>query len=263
MEWQNIGYKNPYDSTILANGMQFENDGDFRADVIELRWENFIGGSSRVCLIRQGELFLDGHNITAALGDLGMQRCGQDLLQQDSTGLLKRIAMDSDQGLCILSRVAQTFTGFDDHDAFVVHIGMPEWRDSQPERAQHRFDGDISFYPEGTPIETILRNIYDNFNDKRLEDDPDVAPYNTAWGSFAGLTREIRTRADLTKIGQFRDLEQDENGNPVVYRDDGTWIGPDQPELVAMWHDFPDYQPEHKPEHKSNDDSELNSGPDF
>ena len=53
--------------------------------------------------------------------------------------------------------------------------------------------------------------------------------------------------ADLCRLGGFRDLARDPNGNPVVYEEDGTWIGPEEPELVAMWKDFPDQKPEHEP----------------
>ena len=53
---KNIGYETPYDSTIMASGMQFGNEGDFRADVIEITLENHSGGSQRACLIRRGEI---------------------------------------------------------------------------------------------------------------------------------------------------------------------------------------------------------------
>ena len=248
MEWQNIGYETPYDSTIMASGMQFGNEGDFRADVIEITLENHSGGSQRACLIRRGEIYLDEHNIAAALSNLGLQHCGSDLLQEDSTDLLKRIPMDSNQGLRVLCCAAQAFTGFDDHEALVAHVGMPRWRDSRPKTAQHRFDGDITFYPDGTSLEAILRDLCNDFNNRTESDQADAAPCNIASGPFAGLTRDINTRADLCRLGGFRDLARDPNGNPVVYEEDGTWIGPEEPELVAMWKDFPDQKPEHEHE---------------
>ncbi len=261
MGWKNIGDISAKSGTLLVRDAELD-DGGFRVDAIETICETTVGGDDSTFLIRQGEVFLKARDFASALDTVGAKLDGDMISRPDHHGGIETFAVDSDEGLLELCHAAHAYGGIDDAGTSLARIGFPTPYDQDP-----KFDGEITFYPEGTSLWAIMRLEMDGF-DYFPEDEPadtTAVPYETGYGPYAGMPRSIETRADLCKIYAFRHLERDEAGNPVVYSYDygecGTsepvqldWIGPDETDLVALWESLNDNE---APE------LETSSGPEF
>ena len=121
-----------------------------------------------------------------------------------------------------------------------------------------------------------MRDVCNQFDDRRERDPQDAIPYDTRneWSPFFGLSRRIESRADLCNLSGFSDLETDDgvpmpflnsyvhdgckeewpeweehctSGNvgshcicyAEVFPRHSEWMGPDQPELIALWQELP------------------------
>ena len=208
--------------TLLVSNMELSKNRDFNAEAILVRSEFMedSDGHDKVFLIEKGSLFIPAKEFDEALESADLKCSGNDLLDCRSSEF-RRIAMDSKQGLSLLCIAANEYFGIETIYSTVVQIGLPVPDDSSK---HHVFDKTPIFYPAETSLWAILRNLYPDFNDTPEENPKEAISYNyDCRGSFTtspfeGLSREIRTRADLVNIHGFSRLERDTAGNPKVYK---------------------------------------------
>lgn len=236
MTWINIGDINPKSGTTMVRDLELDDSGDFSATAIEVTPESHVGGCEDVFLIRSGELFVSQKNLNSALKAVGARLEGEMILRPGQNGLDERFHLRSEEGLLELAQAANAYSGVEDHDAPLVRLEVPSRYDPDP-----RFDGDLYLFSRETSLWAVIRNICDGF-DYQPEDDPKKAVLLNTWDSpFQNMPRSVDTRADLAQIRAFRELERDENGNPIVY-DGEAWIGPEEPSLIEMWEELPDQE---------------------
>ena len=207
------------EETLLVKDMELDKDRNFTAEAIRVLSESMDGGHHRVFLIEKGSLFIPAKEFDEALESADLKCSGNDLLDCRSSEF-RRIAIDSEQGLSLLCIAANEYFGIETIYSTVVQIGLPVPDDSS---RHHVFDKPPIFYPAETSLWAILRNLYPDFDDTPEENPKEAISYNYDYrGSFTtspfeGLSREIRTRADLVNIHGFSRLERDTAGNPKVY----------------------------------------------
>jgi hypothetical protein len=207
MAWMNIGDLDPKQGTTVVTDMELD-DGDFTARAVEIIPETHVGGSDRVFLIKSGEMFLSAKNIASALETVGA-RLSEGVIYRDNSDA---VPLDSEQGLLELANAANAFGGIEDHDAPLAGIGLPRNYDGDP-----KFDGEMTLFTSTTTLWSVLRAWVDGF-DYAPEDDPVEAVELDTWtGPYAGMPRNVSTRADLAQIEGFKHLERDEHGNPKVF----------------------------------------------
>ncbi|MEP3667058.1 MAG: hypothetical protein ABJN42_10040 [Roseibium sp.] len=264
--WENIGDVNPKQGTTLINpaSAEISRNGDFQVEAITVTPESQIGGSDSAFTLRRGDIFLSSDNFISALEAIGADLQGERIVMEnsDSAPLL-----ESPEGLMIMASAAQAYVGIEDPDIdSLVQIGLPDRMDQDP-----KFDGEVTFYPEGSSIWSIMEEHLGAFEHPELEKAAPATAYNTFDGPMEGMPRQINDRSDLMQIAGFRSLDTDEAGNPKVFRNlyveedvdgmtndswsnemttadaddcfDGKeispvsseWIGPAEPELIALW----------------------------
>lgn len=242
MAWINIGDMSPKSGALVVRDAELD-DGDFRVEAVETTSETSVGGDESVILLRQGEIFLQARDFASALEAVGATLKDGVISRPDHHGDLAHFGIDSDEGLRELTHAAHAYSGIAEADiTSLVRIGFPTPYDQDP-----RFDGEMTFYPEGTSLWSIMRLELDGFDYVAPDEgEPTKAdPYDTNWGPYAGMPRSIETRADLTAIVAFRMLDRDDAGNPIVYSDGFydtpvEWIGPKEPDLIALWETLED-----------------------
>ena len=260
MEWLNIGDMYPECGTTVVKNARFMENGDFRVDAIHIQPEHHVGGNDRVFMISDGKLVLSQQDFKNALAGSRSRIEGKNIILLEPSGETRSVALDSERGILELCDTANSYCALVNRESpeqtsyfagkrKLVQIGLPRHDDPEPEFRVFR---DIFFYPDHTSLWAVLRNLSTKFNDTPEENPQVTVPFDTSkTGPFHGLTRDIRTRRDLCAIQGFIDLEINEQGGPVVHAEDGTWIGPNEPELVALWQNFPDDHPEHDPDYYS------------
>ena len=266
MEWRNIGDIHPECGTTVVKNPRIRENGDFHVNAIHIQPERHVGGNDRVFMISDGEFVLARQDFESALEGSGSRIEGKNIILLEPTGDTKCVALDSRKGLLEFCEAANNHCALVDRDSpdrtsyfagerVLVQIGLPQHDDPDPE---FRAFDTTRFYPNDTSLWAILRDLCAKFNDRPEENPRTAVPLDTSvTGPFHGLTRDMRVRRDLCVIQGFQDLEKDKYGGPAVHAEDGTWIGPKEPELVALWQDFPDENPDYDPEHESG----LNDGP--
>ncbi|MCE6958761.1 hypothetical protein LAZ40_06830 [Cereibacter sphaeroides] len=214
MTWQNLGDISPRSGTFLVRNPELDPEGDFRAEGVQTVPERQVGGSDDVFLLRQGTIFLARRNFASALEAVGATLEGDRIRRPGQDGEDQVFPLQSVEGLRELCHAAFAYGGIEDPEiASLVRIGFPDPAEPSP-----KFDGEITVYPEKTSLWAVMRLELDGF-DHAPEAEPKAAlPYDTEDGPYAGLPREIRTRADLMRIGAFRDLGSDSCGNPIVWK---------------------------------------------
>ena len=234
--WTRLEDSPPEKGTTLIRNPIFNERGDFEIDAITIVPENRIGGFDNVFLISSGELSILKENLKSALGSIGLGYHGGSEILRANTEAQKpdRIARDSPEGLYELSWAANWHQSVvHDSDRHVVQIGLPKKNDIKPV-----YQGEIAFYPENTSLYAVLRNIYNWFHDAPEDNPQKATPYDLNTGPYVGLSRDMKTRADLFDIAGFQGLERDNLGHPVVFDDNGNWIGPSEDGLIALWHNL-------------------------
>jgi len=242
MAWKNIGDMSPKAGALVVRDAALD-DGDFRAEAVETISESNVGGDESVILLRQGEIFLQARDFASALETVGATIKDGVISRPDHHGDLTHFAVDSDEGLRELTHAAHAYSGLADPEiTSLVRIGFPTPYDQDP-----KFDGEMTFYPEDTNLWAIMRLELDGFDYVAPDEDtPGKAePYETNWGPYRGMPRSIENRADLMRIEAFSGLDRDDAGNPIVYSDGFydspiEWIGPKEPDLVALWESLED-----------------------
>ena len=235
MTWTNIGNISPESGTVLVKKIQPVENGSLPAMAIEVRPESHIGGSDRVFRICHGYFSISSRNIDSALEAVGMQRDRRNMESgavasaldcisarydvwhgsieiPDYFGKIRSIpVLDDRERLLALCYKSDNY-GFEDlsDKTRLVMIGMPGKHEPEP-----RFDEEPIFYPAGTSLWAVLRDIYDDFTDMPESNPKKATPHDTVnrGSPFFGLSRKIRSKADLLKMGVF-DCIADEDGIP-------------------------------------------------
>jgi len=242
MAWTNIGDMSPKDGALVVRDAALD-DGDFRVEAVETISETNVGGDESVTLLRQGEIFLQERDFASALETVGATIKDGVISRPNHQGELDSFPVDSDEGLRELTHAAHAHSGIAEPEVTsLVRIGFPTPYDQDP-----KFDGEMTFYPEGTSLWAVMRLELEGFDYVAPDESGQekAVPYETNWGPFAGMPRSLETRADLCQISAFRQLERDDAGNPIVYSDGFydtpiEWIGPKEPDLIALWESLDD-----------------------
>lgn len=272
--WQNLGDINPTSGTYLVRGREIDSRGDFRAECITVTPESDVGGDDRVFLLRQGDLFLSRKNMGSALEVIGAKLDRDRIEMPDHHGKVASIPLRSPEGQQVLADAARAYSGIDCLEVeSLVRVGLPTRYDQSP-----KFRGEITVFSEASDFWAILRHQLDGVDAIEGVEIGAAEMIDTEEGPYAGLPREIRDRADLLAMPVFSQLGADDEGNPEVwlmkYRHEDCpsgdapewemthscgcaddcpgceaeiepysteWIGPDQPDLIALWESLEDH----------------------
>lgn len=231
LEWENCGDKSPRQGTVLFNfgAAEFDTRG-FTVPAIAVTPETDIGGSDKVFELRQGESFLGADNYASALELFGATLAdgpnGPRIIMPGHDGDDLDFAMDSEPGMRILAGAAHAYSGIEDvHVKQLVSIGLPDITD-QP----RKFPDTPVYYRSGSSLWAIMSLELSGFSDVYPDE---VNPYRAEAipeDLLTGMPADLGTRADLAKAAAFSDLERDDAGNPLVWRNHYIHEDCEQPE---------------------------------
>lgn len=269
--WVNLGDVNPKEGTFLIRNPHVI-DGDFTCDVVKVIPETDVGGSDRVFDLVQGSLYLGRKTWQSALQAVGAElRADGAIVRPGHQGECDLFAGGTDQFLIELAHATMAYCGPEVESSTLVGIGLPQVYDADP-----KFDGELTLFPERTPLWSIMRGVFDGFDYRSSADDDGAraVSLDTEDGPYAGTPRVISGMADLIKIAAFRDLGLSQDDEPLVWEhsyrvaDDRVvtqssaheidvydpgydleedaplqpfntrWVGPEQQDLCELWEAF-------------------------
>ena len=219
------------EETLLVKDMELDKDRDFTAEAIHVRSESMDGGHHRVFLIERGTLFIEAEKLDDVLNFSNCECDGDDLIDSWSPEETRRFSINSERGLHSLCIAANGYSGIETSYSTLVQIGLPGPDDTD----EHFYDDKPVFYPADTSLWAILRNICRDFNDTPEKNPKEAISYDDyrrremfSTSPFEGMSRDIRTRADLVNIYGFSQLERDAAGNPKVYEHEYEHVNCDE-----------------------------------
>ena len=193
------------EATLLVKDMKLDKNRNFTAEAIRVIPESMDGGNHKVFLIERGALFTESEDLEYVL-EISDFECDGDL--------------NSERGLHSLCIAADCYSGIETSCSTLVQIGLPGPDDTD----EHFYVNNPIFYPADTSLWAILRNVYRDFDDTPEENPQEAISYDDyrrvemfCTSPFEGMSREIRTRADLVQVYGFSKLDRDAEGNPKVY----------------------------------------------
>lgn len=171
-KWVNTGDINPRSGTAFMREPEIDTRG-FRAECIETVSESNVGGDEKRILIRQGDVFLSRQNFESALDTVGARLEGSEIVRPDNYGNDARFEIASEEGLRELFSAAHAYGGIEeDNLSALIQIG-----EDDPMDQDRRFPGDITVYPEGSSIWSIIENEASGFDYPHGK--PPVSPIGT------------------------------------------------------------------------------------
>ena len=208
------------EETLLVKDMELDKNRNFRAEAIRVIPESMDGGHHRGFMIERGTLVIESEDLEEVLESSNFKCDGDDLIDSWSPEETRRFSINSERGLHSLCIAADCYSGIETSCFTLVQIGLPGPDDTH----EHFYDDNPIFYPADTSLWAILRNVCQDFNDTPEENPQEAISYDDyrrmeifCTSPFEGMSREIRTRADLVQVYGFSKLDRDPEGNPKVY----------------------------------------------
>lgn len=234
--WINLGDIDPENGTFLVDRDTLRLDigrQSLSARCVAVVPERSFGGASQVFMLQQGVLTLHERDFASALETVGARIEGDDIVAPGHGGEDVRTPIDSAEGRQELIHAAHAYGGMPaDSEDIVVATDLP-----CPEEAARDIFGEPDLWYFNPPsLWAVMRDAFGDF-DHFPEDAPGRAERLSIDGPLEGLTRDLRTRADLMHLGGFRDLDTDSDGNPCVWENHYVHVDPETDLVTERWTD--------------------------